>query len=100
MSTEAYSDKQGFQAIFPGTNQTIVTSGSSQQSSAFASLTSIIRVYCTQDCYLAFGTDPTASSSSLFLPSGTIEYFGVYGGTKVAVLQVSASGNLYITEGK
>ena len=89
-----------FDAIYPGTSQKITTSGSSQQSSAFSSNTTIVRLFSTQDCYVAFGTNPTATSSSMFLPAGIVEYFGVTESSKLAVLQVTSSGILYITEGE
>lgn len=88
-----------YQAIFPGATQSIVTSGTSQQLTAWALATTIVRVICSADCFIAVGANPTASSASIFLPSGTVEYFGVIGGQKLAVIQSTASGTLYVLEG-
>ena len=61
------------------------TIGAEAQSSAFNAKTTLVRLYAAADCYVAFGADPTASAASTFLPSGTIEYFGVTAGDKVSV---------------
>ena len=60
-----------------------------------------MRLFCTQDAYVAFGANPTANTtSSMFLPGGIIEYYGVTPSTKIAVIQSTAAGTLYITEGQ
>lgn len=90
-----------FQAMFmnSGTFQTISFTGTSGQSSAFQAGTTLIRVVSDVACFIAFGSNPTASSSTLFLPAGIVEYFGVLPGTKVAAIQSTSAGNLYIAEG-
>lgn len=86
-------------AFVPGTTQNITTSGSSQQSAVVGSTTSIIRVACQQDTYVAFGSNPTASASSMIIFGGSTEYIAVQPGTTiVAVLQVSSPGAVSITE--
>lgn len=92
-----------FQAICIGTSQVITTSASSQQSTAVSDQTSIVRLFCTKDCFIQIGQNPTVTASGTtgaFLPGGIIEYFGVNPKDKIAVIQASASGTLYITEGK
>ncbi len=89
----------GFQAMMIGSSQKITTSGTSQQASSFAAKTSILRLFSTTDCYIAVGDNPTASSSSLFLPGGIVEYFGISSGQKLAAIQSSGAGVLYISEG-
>lgn len=89
----------GFQAITPGTTQTRTSTSSSAQSSAIGAGTTIVRLVCTEDCHVAFGSNPTATTSSMYLPANTPEYFGVTGGHKVAVIRTSADGVLHITEG-
>jgi hypothetical protein len=87
-------------AILPGSlNQTVSVTGTSQVSQAFSVNTTVVRAISTSNCYLAFGASPVASATSLYLPANTIEYYGVGGSTKVAVLQVAASGTLYLSEG-
>lgn len=94
------SDSNGQQAlvIVPGTNQTVAFTGTSAQSAAFAASTSIIRVVASEACFLVFGADPTATTGGMFLPSGVVEYFAVTPGQKVAAIQASTGGSLYITE--
>lgn len=101
MSQQAFSSNTNeFQAICIGDSHIIVTDVTSTQSPAVAQQTSIIRLFCTKDCFIAIGQDPVATTSSMFLPGGIIEYYGSNPGDKVAVLQVSISGILYMTEGR
>lgn len=46
-------------------------------STRFQDSTTFIRVVSDADAYIEFGTDPTATSSSMLLPSGVVEYFGI-----------------------
>lgn len=87
-------------AFVPGTVQNITTSGSSQATAnAVGSTTSIVRVAVNQDTYVSIGATPTASSSSMLIPAGGVEFLAVQpGSTKVAVIQVSTSGVASITE--
>ena len=89
----------GFPAIRLGVVQRITTSGTSQQSSAMIAGTTIFRINCDQDVYVAVGQNPTATSSSFILPSGTFEYFQIGAGEKIAVLQVTASGTCQLVQG-
>lgn len=95
------NSREHFQAIIPGTSQRVAIGGVSTQSSAFGSLTSIIRVLPTQDCHIKLGSNPTAvaNGTSIFLVAAGEYYFGVTGGHKLAVIQDSAGGFIYITEG-
>jgi hypothetical protein len=61
--------------------------------------TTIFRIMCTADVYLAVGLSPTATSSSAFLPANYIEYFQIGPGEKIAVIQSTTTGTCYITEG-
>jgi hypothetical protein len=101
VSTNAASIGGGsFQAIYPGTSSTRSVTSSSAQTAAVGAATTIVRVICTVDCFLVFGSNPTANtSSSLFLPAGTAEYFGITPGYKIAAIRSTADGTLYITEG-
>lgn len=86
-------------AYSPGTNTNFTTSGSSQATAEVANTTSIVRVSTTEAIYVAIGSSPTASSSSILIPAGGTEFFAVTPGvSKVAVLQVSTSGVASVTE--
>jgi hypothetical protein len=103
-----------FQVIHPGTCQQVaIGSGSLKPASTFHNETSVVRLVATVDCFVQFGTLPVASAAasgnSMLLPASSPEYFGVpeYGASgvgasafTVAVIQSSAAGTLYITEGK
>lgn len=96
-------DFTSWPAIFAGTSQTVAAGGSSQQSGAIGEDTTILQVFSTVDCFLAFGANPTAldNGTSMFLPAGVMAYYGVQPGTKVACIKQEDSddGLLYMTEG-
>ena len=104
MSKQAYSSNTNeFQSICLGTSQAITTSSTSTQSNPIAQQSSIIRVFCTQDCFISIGQNPTTDATGntgAFLPGGIIEYFGSNPGDKVAVIQATTPGTFYMTEGQ
>jgi hypothetical protein len=86
------------QAVYLGAVHNVTTSGSSAQSGAVGADTTLVRLVATEACYVAIGDNPTATSSSMYLPAATPEYFGIGGGQKVAALQVASGGVLNVTE--
>jgi len=90
---------QSFDAMMLGPAQIIETNSSSQQSQPVGSNCSIVKIFCTKDCYIAISEDPTASSTTSFQPGGIQDYFAIQAGWKIAAVQVSEPGILYITEG-
>lgn len=100
MVGSSHPRSQSFDAIVPGTSQTVSVGASSTQSSALQTSTSIVQLCATVACFVAFGTNPTAiAGTSLFLPANVPVKVGVNGGSKVAVIQSSSGGSLYVTEG-
>jgi len=91
--------QQKYTSIFPVAIATVAFTGTSGQSAAFSANVSIARFYSTEDCFLVFGANPTATSSGIFFPGGIVEYYGVVPGQKVAVIRSVTSGNLHIVEG-
>lgn len=90
------------QAMGIGTTQ-VVNFGLSSvaTNNAMSKNTIIVRLVATTACFVRISTGtPTATTSDLFLPAGVPEYFAVNGWetVKVAALQASASGSLYVTE--
>ena len=79
-----------------GSTTTVAIGGVSAQGPAIGA--NIVRLVSTADCFIAFGANPTANNTTcLFLPAGVPEYFQYNSGDKVAVIQSTAAGNLYIT---
>lgn len=86
-------------AYLPGTTTNITTSGTSQATAAVGNVTAIVRVAVTTDTYVAIGADPTASTSTMLIPAGGVEFLAtVPGVSKVAVIQVTEAGIASITE--
>lgn len=83
----------------PGTSQKVAIGAATAQSSAFGSATRAVTLHATSACFVAFGSNPTAvADTTHFLAAGERASFMVDGGDKVAVIQSSASGSLYVTE--
>lgn len=117
-------DQQGLtvQASRPALSQTIAVGAGSVQSAPFSTgptnrysegpltygqpittpnNTNHIRLVSTSNCWVAFGANPTAAvgtSPSILLIAGVPEYFWVFPGERVAVVQDTAAGNLNIGE--
>lgn len=70
----------------PVAEQTVAIGGSSTQSSAFNANTGLVRLHTDSVCSIEFGGNPTASTTTARMASGTTEYFVVHPGTKVAVI--------------
>lgn len=90
------------QALAPETTQTVTFSGTSAATSnALGKHVVVIRVLASEDCFIKIDTGtPTATTDDLPLASGVPEYFRVdgYKTLKVAAVQSSTGGNLYVTE--
>ena len=92
---------RGIQAIGPGVSQRLSFTGTSAQSSAVGVNTRLVQLFATEDCWVVFGTNPTAAvndGSSFFLPGGIFLYYGISGSAKIAAIQDSTSGYLHIIE--
>lgn len=72
----------------PLTQQAVTISGTSAQSATLNAATKMVRVIADAACALEFGTDPTATASSMRLESGSAEYFGIAGTMKIAAITV------------
>lgn len=65
----------------------LTASGVSQQSSAFAVGTTLVVIDTDQKIHVAFGDNPTATTSFLAIPAGGYREFNLTGtGQKVAVI--------------
>ena len=79
----------------PTTVQMMSSSGSSSQSSAVGADTYYVRICADADCHILFGSNPTATSSSIFIPADQPEIFKVNPGEKVAAI---GSANVSVSE--
>lgn len=94
MSLEKMSVKDTTQKI-------TVTSTSAKSTNAFGDDSTHVRVIADIDVHIVFGSDPTATTSKMYLPADTVEYFKVPdgGSTKIAVIRGgSTDGNCWVTE--
>lgn len=76
--------------------QTVAITDTSAQSAAINS--TVIRVIATSNCFIEFGENPTATSSTHYILANQIEYFGFTEGQLLAVIRESEDGTLYISE--
>jgi large exoprotein involved in heme utilization and adhesion len=83
-----------------GTHQKVAFTGTAGTSAVISNGVNVVRVCMTSAGYIAFGTAPTATTSSVYMPAGVVEYFIVPDGgtTKISAVQDSAGGNVHITE--
>ncbi|MDE1828260.1 MAG: hypothetical protein KGH65_03820 [Candidatus Micrarchaeota archaeon] len=88
----------------PNVEQTaITTSATSQQSAAFATSTTAIRLAAlastaTYGVHFSVGSSPVATANSPMIPAGGVEYIQVQAGEKVALLQEGGALKVTITE--
>ena len=87
-------------AYYPGTTQNSLTSSTSQVTGAFGPTSSIIRVAVQNDTYIqpVASTSTTATTNSMIIPGGGVEFLNVPHSSYLAHLQVSSSGWISITE--
>lgn len=70
----------------PIAEQTRSISGTSAQSSAFNTNTRFVQLHTDAICSIAFGSNPTATTSNMRLPADSTIYFAVKPGDKVAAI--------------
>jgi hypothetical protein len=79
--------------------QVLATGAASVASAAFGPQTYAIRVIATAACHIAFGAAPVATANDAYVaPSVRPEFIGVTPGSKIAAIEDTAAGKLYITE--
>ncbi len=81
--------------IRPGATQKVTIGSTSTSSTAVSA--QVVRLVATADCHIAFGSAATADATSLLLPANMPEYFACDANDRVAVIQDTAGGALYIT---
>lgn len=94
-----FTGQSTFQVIVQGTNREFAFSTTSGVTGTFSTGVNVVRIYCSSDAYVQFGTNPSAATGSLHIVAGIPEYFGVIENYKVAVMQVASAGTCQVTEG-
>jgi len=84
-------------ALRPDTGSVVtVASGASSASSAALSH-DLVEVTATLDCYIAIGSAPTASATTMYLPASLPRLFHILNGTdKIAAIKKSSDGVVHI----
>lgn len=92
-----YLDDNGYvvgRVFQPNASQVISNPTSSTQTTAFEATTTVIRVATTGDhVHIAIGANPTATTSSMMLPSNVVDYFAVKPGWKLAAIKGGGAGS-------
>lgn len=82
-----------------GATHEITTSGTSTQTSiAVGEQTRQVRIATTADAHVVRGKNPTATTSDAIFFASSVEYMDIKPGEKVAAIQNSAAGVVYVTE--
>jgi len=68
-----------------------LTNTSVATASAVSTSNGIVRIAVTNACYMKIATTPTATSSDTLLPAGSISFFKMASGDKVALLGLAAT---------
>ena len=82
--------------IRPGATVKISPSGSSAATAAVIHATEecLVRIAVSAAMTLNFAASPTATTTDLFMPANTVDYFVIPAGYKIAAL---GTGDVYIT---
>lgn len=85
--------------ITPGVSQVLAIGSSSAASNAVGSNTTAVQLIATVACFISVGASPTAvANTSMYVPANIPIYIGVGPGQKIAAIQSTGAGSLYITE--
>ena len=83
-----------------GAQQKVSFTDTAAQSAAFK--TDMITIFCTEDAWLTFGSDPTAAANNgnaTFLPASLMRSYRTKRGDKLSVIRDTTSGDLHINGG-
>lgn len=69
------------------TEQKLIIGGASIPSAIFQPQTKLVRLHTDVVCSILFGFNPVATIANMRMATNQTEYFGVYPGTQVAVIQ-------------
>ena len=82
-----------------GTHQSVAfTTAAGTISNAVGAQTYKVRVVATEAAYLLIAKSPTATTSGVYMPADSAEYFTINPGEKVSAIRVDTDGTLHVTE--
>jgi hypothetical protein len=82
-----------------GSHQSVAYTGTAGViTTAFGTGTQKIRVVLTTAGFIKISSSPTATTSDVYMPADSPEYFTVNPGEKVSAIQLSSNGTLHVTE--
>ncbi len=82
-----------------GNDQKLAVGAASVQSAPVSAQCYAVNLSATTNCHIAFGENPTATASTYLLKATDISLtLGISPGEKIAVIEDSAAGSLYIQE--
>ncbi len=82
-----------------GTHQSVAYTGTAGTiATVVGTQTRQIRVIVTTAAYVKVDNSPTATSSDVYMPADSAEYFTCTPGMKVSAIQVASAGTLHVTE--
>jgi len=84
------------QVLRPVSTDTVNVSGSATSSSAISANARVARIITTAPVF--YSVTGTATTSSAYLPSETIEYIHVYEGDVISFITSGSTGVAYVTE--
>lgn len=100
---ELVTDQHGrsVMVVASGTVQKVSYSGTAGTiGNAVSRKAKVVRVVATTSCYIAFGSNPTATANDIYLPADVVEYWQIQPEHKVSAIQVSSAGVLHVMECK
>ena len=82
-----------------GTHQKVAVTGTAGTiANGFGAQTKTVRVIVTAAACVKIANSPTATTSDMYMAANVPEYFTVTPGQKVSAVQISAGGDLHVTE--
>ena len=76
----------------PAENEfTITLSGTSAQSGQLANATRFVMVHTSEICHIAFGTNPTATTSHRRLPADATVFYGIKAGSELRIAAITGT---------
>ena len=79
-------------------SEVVGATSSAGSSAVMATGVRVARVAPIVACHIAIGTSAVATTSSLYMPAGTVEYFSTKPGELVSVIASSDDGDVSITQ--